>query len=96
MLAGLRAQPRAQGKLRAKAPEAQVQPSPATREVSPMALRTGAEGRLLGLLGPAPVGEDVLIRTLGLPASAVAEVLLELELAGHVSRHPGGLVSLPA
>ena len=54
------------------------------------------EARLLGLLGPSPVAEDCLIRDLAQPAAAVAAALLELELAGRVLRHPGGLVSLAA
>jgi DNA processing protein len=36
----------------------------------------------------------MLIRDLGLPAAAVAAALVDLELAGRVLRHPGGLVSL--
>jgi DNA processing protein len=50
--------------------------------------------RLLELLGPAPVAEDALIRDLAQPAAAVAAALVDLELAGRVLRHPGGLVSL--
>jgi DNA processing protein len=44
-------------------------------------------------LGPAPVEIDELIRQSGTPASAVLTVLLELELAGRVARHPGNRVS---
>ena len=44
-------------------------------------------------LGPAPVEIDELIRQLGLPASAVLTVILELELAGRCARHPGNKVS---
>ncbi len=50
--------------------------------------------RLIGLLGPSPVPEDLLIRDLSLPAPTVAAALLDLELAGRILRHPGGLVSL--
>ncbi len=49
--------------------------------------------RLLGLLGPVPVPEDVVIRSAGAPASVVAAALLDLELQGHVARHPGALLS---
>ena len=49
----------------------------------------------LGLLGPAPVAEDCLIRDLAQPAGTVAAALLDLELSGRILRHPGGLVSLP-
>ncbi len=54
------------------------------------------EARLIDLLGPAPVAEDCLIRDLAQPAGTVAAALLDLELAGRILRHPGGLVSLPA
>ena len=36
----------------------------------------------------------MLIRDLGAPAATVAAALLDLELAGQILRHPGGLVSL--
>jgi DNA processing protein len=68
-------------------------PAPAPRP-SPTHGGDGLEGRLLGLLGTAPVSEDTLIRALAEPASAVAGALEDLELAGRVVRHPGGLVSL--
>jgi DNA processing protein len=55
------------------------------------------DGRLLGLIGPVPVAEDILIRELGQPAASVSASLLDLELAGLVQRHPGGMVSrMPA
>jgi len=44
-------------------------------------------------LGPAPVQVDELIRLSGAPAAAVLSVLLELELAGKLARHPGNAVS---
>lgn len=43
-------------------------------------------------LGPAPADIDELIRQVGAPAGAVLTVLLELELAGRITRHPGGRV----
>jgi len=45
-------------------------------------------------LGPTPVLVDELIRQCQLSAAAVASLLLELELAGRIERHPGNLVSL--
>jgi DNA processing protein len=48
------------------------------------------ETRILARLGPSPTEENLLIRDLGLPASAIAPALLELELAGRVQRMPGG------
>jgi DNA processing protein len=44
----------------------------------------------VGLLGPSPVSLDDLIRLSGISPA----VLLELELAGKLERHGGGLVSL--
>lgn len=45
-------------------------------------------------LGPSPIEIDELIRHTGLPAPSVYLVLLELDLAGRLYRHPGGLISL--
>jgi DNA processing protein len=50
--------------------------------------------RVIALLGPSPVGIDDLIRLAGTSASTVRIVLLELELAGRLERHGGGLVSM--
>jgi DNA processing protein len=50
--------------------------------------------RIAGLLSPAAVDLDTLIRESGAAPSIVVTVLLELELAGRVTRHPGQLVSL--
>jgi DNA processing protein len=52
-----------------------------------------SDNPLLGLIGPVPVPEDLLIRELGRPAAAISAELLDLELAGLVQRHPGGMVS---
>jgi DNA processing protein len=53
-----------------------------------------ARSRVLGLLGPAPVSIDDLVRLSGAPPATMRIVLLELELAGRLERHGGGLVSL--
>jgi DNA processing protein len=53
-----------------------------------------ALGIILERLGPTPVAVDELVRQCQLTASAVATLLLELELSGRVERHPGNLVSL--
>ena len=50
--------------------------------------------RIIDLLGPSPAGIDDLIRVTGISPAAVRTVLLELELAGRLERHGGGLVSL--
>lgn len=49
---------------------------------------------IISLLGPSPVEIDDVIRESGLPAQTVASVLLELEIAGRLSRHGGQRVSL--
>jgi DNA processing protein len=49
---------------------------------------------VLRLLGPTPVPVDELVRQCQLTAAAVATLVLELELAGRVERHPGNLISL--
>ncbi|CAL78244.1 DNA processing chain A (DprA/Smf) [Bradyrhizobium sp. ORS 278] len=50
--------------------------------------------QILGLLGPTPVSIDDLIRMSGLSPAVLRMVLLELELAGRLERHGGGMVSL--
>ena len=50
--------------------------------------------RILNLLGPSPIGIDDLIRMTDVSPAVVRTVLLELELAGRLERHGGGIVSL--
>jgi DNA processing protein len=50
--------------------------------------------RIIGLLGPAPAQIDDLIRLSNSSPAVVRMVLLELEIAGRLERHGGGLVSL--
>jgi DNA processing protein len=50
--------------------------------------------RIVGLLGPTPVSVDDLVRLSQSSPAVVRTVLLELELAGRLERHGGGLVSL--
>ncbi len=52
-----------------------------------------ARGLILELLSPTAVTVDELIRQCHFSPSIVAAILLELELAGHLDRHPGGRVS---
>ncbi|UIK06938.1 DNA-processing protein DprA [Neorhizobium galegae] len=49
---------------------------------------------IVSALGPTPVEVDDIIRHTALPASSVYLILLELDLAGRLHRHVGGLVSL--
>jgi DNA processing protein len=71
-------------------------------EGEPEGARPGADepaGEEAGLelflerLGPTPVAVDELVRQCQMSAAAVATLLLELELAGRIERHPGNLVS---
>ena len=83
-----------------------AQPRPATRRsgraISPPpdpappsdASGPGTESSLLSALGPVPVTVDELARRCHLSSAAVAAMLLDLELAGRVERHPGQRVSL--
>jgi DNA processing protein len=61
-----------------------LQPDPASEE----------RKRIVDLLGPTPVSLDDLVRLSGSSPAVVRTVLLELELAGRLTRHGGGLVSL--
>jgi DNA processing protein len=54
----------------------------------------GDRDRVVQALGPAPVGVDELIRYTDLHPAQVFTILLELDLAGRLARHPGGMVSL--
>lgn len=49
---------------------------------------------IIDALGMAPVETDELIRVTGISSGAVYLVLLELDLAGRIARHPGNKVSL--
>ncbi len=68
--------------------------SSSAAEVSEPAADEVALEMILESLGPTPVAVDELVRQCQLTASVVATLLLELELAGRVERHPGNLVSL--
>lgn len=61
--------------------------------VDESALRN-ARSVILECLSPTPVLVDEVIRGCQLSAAVVLTVLLELELAGRVQRHPGGQISL--
>ena len=53
-----------------------------------------AADRLLAALGTVPVDVDELVRRCQVTAAEVQTLLVELELAGRVERHPGNKVSL--
>ena len=50
--------------------------------------------RVVEALGATPTAVDEIIRHTGLHPAQVFMVLLELDLAGRLERHPGGMVSL--
>jgi DNA processing protein len=55
---------------------------------------TSERARIIDLLSPTPISLDDLIRMTDASPSSVRVVLLELELAGRLERHGGGMVSL--
>jgi DNA processing protein len=59
-------------------------------EEAPADARAAVESRL----GASPVAVDELVRQCQLSPAVVQTVLLELELAGRLERHPGGRISL--
>ena len=48
---------------------------------------------ILERLGPAPMAEDQLMRSLSAPATAIAPLLVDLELEGKVVRQAGGMLA---
>jgi DNA processing protein len=75
---------------RLEQPEQEPKPgAPAPREPD-----SDERARIVGLLGPTPVGIDDLVRLSQSSPAVVRTVLLELDLAGRLERHGGGLVSL--
>jgi DNA processing protein len=74
------------------------------REPEPVSSDGGDEGtaepaaderaRIVSLLGPGPVQIDDLVRLSKSSPAIVRMVLLELEIAGRIERHGGGLVLL--
>jgi DNA processing protein len=56
--------------------------------------REDMRGRLIALLGPAPVNVDDLVRAMECPAAEVRALLFELEVDGRLARYGGDLVSL--
>jgi len=64
------------------------------QETDPEEVAAEGHDRLLAALGAAPVEVDELVRRCQVTASEAQILLLELELAGRVERHPGNKVSL--
>lgn len=63
-------------------------PPPAPAEVS-----DDARQAVLAALGPTPIAVDELIRECQVSPASMAVILLELDLAGRLERHPGNRVS---
>jgi DNA processing protein len=70
------------------------EPEPRGSEAAPMEPAADERARIVALLSPAPVLIDDLIRLSQSSPRAVRMVLLELDIAGRLERHGGGLVSL--
>jgi DNA processing protein len=51
---------------------------------------------VLSRLGPSPIAVDELLRQCQSSPPVIGQVLLELDLAGRLERHPGNRVSLLA
>ena len=63
-------------------------------EIALAELPEDSHERLVAALGPVPVEVDELVRRCQVTAAEAQIMLLELELAGRVERHPGNKVSL--
>jgi DNA processing protein len=72
-------------------PAAEPEHSPSLADKEPAA---DERSRIVALLGPTAVSIDDLVRMSGSSPAIVRTVLLELEIAGRLDRHGGGLVSL--
>ncbi len=83
---------RAPGEAAADAPVLAQAAAPAEIAADPAPEDLAA--RLFGLLSPAPVAIDELVRATGASAGLVQATLTDLELCGRVARHAGGRVSL--
>jgi DNA processing protein len=87
----------------ANLPQMVVAPLPIAKEVKiapqktviPQKIQTDAAGsEIVALLSAGPTAVDEILRQCQTSPSIVAGVLLELELAGRLERHPGNAVSL--
>ena len=82
----------------APGPKERPAPAPLPPQASAAPRETGSEEgarrQLEQLLGASPVAVDELIRQSGIPAQQLNLILVELELAGRLERHPGNRVSL--
>ncbi|WP_439154720.1 DNA-processing protein DprA [Yoonia sp.] len=80
--------------LQSVAPQvAEIPRPPAPAPVRPLRDTAALHAEILARLGPAPVAEDQLLRDIAAPATAVAPVIVDLELDGKIVRQAGGLLS---
>ena len=82
-------QPIMQERIPVREPERPAEGPPADTEPA-----SDERKRIVALLGPGPVSIDDLVRLAKSSPAAVRMVLLELEIAGRLERHGGGLVSM--
>ncbi|WP_029057499.1 DNA-processing protein DprA [Stappia stellulata] len=75
-------------------PSIEVEEPGRENKTLPLQVADTDRGKVLSALGGAPVEIDELIRHMQLKARVVHVILLELELAGRLERHPGQKVSL--
>ncbi len=80
--------------LREPAPVPPAGERPAARPLADEAEADAARAAVESLLGPDPVTVDELARAGELSLPVLQQVLLELELAGRIERHPGQKVAL--
>jgi DNA processing protein len=64
------------------------------RSPADIAAPESARARVLEALGPSPMEIDEIIRFTGLKPAEIQLILIELDLAGRLERHPGQRVSL--
>jgi DNA processing protein len=80
-------------------PIVEVTAEPVSKEPETLSSETAEPGseeraRIASLLGPTPVLIDEIIRLSRSPPAVVRTAVLELELAGRIERHGGGLIAL--
>ena len=79
---------------RARPAEAIMDPRPRPATAPTPSAAPPLERRILALLGPSPTAEEMLGRDLGLAPAVLAPAILNLELAGQVTRLPGGRIAI--
>ena len=78
----------------ALAPRTPLRPPPRTAAAPAAVAAAPLERRILALLGPSPTAEEMLGRDLGVAPAVLSPAILNLELAGQVTRLPGARIAL--